>query len=116
MGQCTLDLFAGLGVSLAPATNQTIRWWSDRRIQTIRASASGLNMTLEAPDLHRALPWGGPAIVIVNPKDATNAFNLRQIAFGTPWTISVAIGQLVEVYRVNSGGLPQWWPSVYTIL
>lgn len=85
-------------------------------MQVIRAQVGSLNMTLESPAAHSALPWGGPAIVIVNPKDATNAFNLRQIAFGTPWTISVAIGQLVEVYRVRSAGLPQWWPSVYTIL
>lgn len=113
MGQQTIELFAGGGIPfLAPSSNTTIRWWLDRRVQVIRASLAGLTMTIDPATSTTTLPWGSPALVIVNPKDATNSFTLA----ATGWTLSVGVGKAVIVSRVKNNGSPQWWPMLFNIL
>ncbi len=115
MGQQTLEMWAGGAVLLTPAANTTLVWWWDRRVQTIRASAPSLIMTLQSPNAY-TMPFGDDLLVVVNPKDATNAFSLRTLQ-GSTWTITVGIGQAAHVARVRSSGSgAQWWPMLANIL
>ena len=113
MGQITLDLWAGGGLYLAPGANTTLRWWRDRRVQTIKATAGSLVMTIVSASNY-VMPWGPQVLIVVNPKDATFAFTLVDAAL--TWSESVAVGQLVFVSRVRDGaGNPTWWPMKRTI-
>lgn len=107
MGQVTPDLWAGGAVELAPSSNTQIRWWWDRRVQTIRAQSAGLTMTIQPATDYPCMPWGR-ALYIVNPKDATNSFTLRDTP-GT-WSFSVPVGRICLVARVRNAGAAQWWP------
>ena len=113
MGQITLDVWGGGAISLAPTGATTLRWWPGRRVQTIRASA-GLTMQISDADEYPQLPWGPAVLIIINPKDATNSFILRDVP-GT-FSFTVQIGRAVWVSRIRNGsGVPVWWPWLRTI-
>ena len=114
MGQVTLDIWAGGAVIISTGSNLTLRWWANRRVQTIRATSAGLTMTIQSATAYTNLPWGPQALIIINPKDATNSFTLRDQA--PTWSFSVIAGRAVFISRVlNGSGAPTWWPYVRVI-
>ena len=112
MGQTTLEVWGGGGVILPTAGPLTLRWWWDRSVQTIRASAGGQTMTVQLADEY-PMPWG-QIMTVINPKDATQTFTLRDTP-GT-WSFTCQIGRLVWLHRVRSTtGTATWWPILKVI-
>lgn len=117
MGQATIEQFFGGAVLLTPTGSSTLRWWHDRRVQTIRPTSSGFTMTVDLAGATTQLPWGGPALVVINPPGSGTTFTLAAAG----WSIAnLPASRAVLIYRVKNGGTqqvptPQWWPSIWTI-
>lgn len=120
MGQQTLALFGGGAVLLTPSSNTTLVWWLDRRVQTIRASAPSLVMTMQPAADAPNLPWG-VGVIVLNPSDSGQSFTLRNTPTdSSAWSFTMAPGKATLVTRVKNGGTaqsptPQWWPTLWNI-
>jgi len=115
VGQVTLDVWAGGHVFLAPSVDDTIRWWINKRVYTIKPANTGRTMTLQAANEYPGLPWGPMALIVINPKDSGFAFTLRDQSPQT-FSFTVNIGRAVWLSRIKNGsGSPVWWPWLRTI-
>lgn len=115
MGQQTLTQFAGGAIYMTPGSNQTIVWWIDRKVQTIKPTAGSLLMTLQNVNQFPAMPEGDDVLILINPKDSSFAWNLRDLT--NTFNIQVGIGQAASVARVGDGaGGRKWWPTLWNVL
>lgn len=109
MGQVTLETVLGGTIPVQTiSAHGAINWWRNRRLQAFRATTSGRIMTLQDANEHPALPHGMWALWIVNLKDSSFSFTVRDL----PNSFSVVLG-IGQAMMVNRFGSPAAWvPTV----
>lgn len=110
----SLAHWAGGSVFISISADVTLRWWNNRRVQTVKPTVGSLTVTMQPANEYPNLPWGGPALIVINPADSSFSFTFRD----TPatWSFTVPASRGVFVHRVkDANGLPTWWPMMRTL-